>query len=30
MRTDSNPFLGLEHRRPEMDMDEAARLLLGG
>ena len=26
----ANPFLGLAHRRPEVDMDEAARLLLAG
>ena len=25
-----NPFLGLAHRRPEVDIDEAARLLLAG
>jgi 4-aminobutyrate aminotransferase-like enzyme/Ser/Thr protein kinase RdoA (MazF antagonist) len=26
----ANPFLGLAHRRPEVDMEEAARLLLAG
>src|SRR4051794_5022834 len=30
MRTTVNPFLGLAHRRPEVDRDEAARLLLEG
>ncbi|HKF85054.1 MAG TPA: phosphotransferase, partial [Candidatus Limnocylindrales bacterium] len=25
-----NPFLGLEHRRPDVDLEEAARLLLAG